>query len=79
MLKPLQDICDELKLAGKMQLFGSYSSGFAGKRSDLDITFLLNDATGNPDYNYFKIALEKFAQALEKAGRYSSITKVLHA
>lgn len=57
-----------------MKPFGSFTSGFAGQKSDLDITFLQKEPTA-----YLSEVLSRFAQRLEKGDEYESIAKVLHA
>ncbi|CAD7937965.1 unnamed protein product [Amoebophrya sp. A25] len=73
-IKPLQKIADEIGLKGEMKCFGSFMSGFASKRSDLDVTFIQKDSTV-----YIHDVLNRIATKLEASGLYDSITKVLHA
>ena len=52
---PLRKILfEDLKLEGEIKIFGSFLSGFAGKTSDLDVTYLppANSKTGNSHYGY---------------------------
>ncbi len=67
-IAPLQEIANEIGLKGEMKLFGSFMSGFAGKKSDLDVTFIQKDSS-----QYLQDALTKFASKLESTGKYDSI------